>query len=258
MKYVLANTPEGELVRNSADLSELIPRRPTPSDGPEAIPKYLDDLCNALEQMGNKYEGIIIVGGSGANVDFAYNTSLEPLLQHFCNLGKPITGICYGVTPMAQQRDFANGRPMMEGHYATGHSNRDDWTDFTGYMNEPPLGQTPQELILDAEQNSKWSSNQGTAGVNLQGALVEATGPTGGYVLPNGTVNAVLSKKDNVILITANTTPDGYPAVLLTLAAIHDRGSLNNRAIYIKDLKKPAVSAASVRCEREQLPPKLS
>src|SRR5262249_11539809 len=94
---------QGNRLNSPRNLSEWFPRRPYP-----ASPKYLREMETYYERIDSiinkelkEFDGMVIVGGSGAMVDLANNQRLHELILGFPRLNKPIGAICYGVACLA-------------------------------------------------------------------------------------------------------------------------------------------------------------
>jgi putative intracellular protease/amidase len=150
---------------------------------------------------------MFIVGGGGAYMDLGGNTSIRPLVQLMTALDRPVAAICYGVEVLIQATDPSTKLPLIWGRLATGHSEQDDYTDGT----------------TDVPVEGGYGPNYGSAPITLEQMIKQYTGPRGGFVSKNGSpYMAVIDGP----FITARTTPDGYPAALLTLAYLHGGGRL--------------------------------
>ena len=57
------------------------------------------------------------------------------LLETFIKGGKPVAGICYGSIALAQVKDSLTGVYLLQGHFATGHGDADNYTEDTATMN---------------------------------------------------------------------------------------------------------------------------
>lgn len=168
------------------NLTEFLPGRPYLSS-----PSYLDDLFaynKSLDAVGkevNRYDALVIVGGSGPILDIANNKRVQDLIRLFLKNGKPVAGICYGVAAIAFTRDDITDKSIVFGKRVTGHPVVHDYNDGHGYLRVD--GGFPG------------------APYQLEYILKDAVGPDGQFI-------ANIGKQTSVIvdypIITARTTYD--------------------------------------------------
>jgi putative intracellular protease/amidase len=168
------------------NLTDWLPGRPYLSS-----PSYLDDLFaynDALGRVGKdveKYDALVLVGGSGPILDVANNKRVQDLIRLFLKDGKPVAGICYGVAALAFTRDEITDKSIVYGKRVTGHPVVHDYNDGHGYMRVD--GGFPG------------------APYQLEYILKDAVGPDGQFI-------ANIGKRTSVIvdcpIITARTTFD--------------------------------------------------
>ncbi len=60
---------------------------------------------SAAQNDANRFDAIVLVGGSGAMIDMVNNYRVHDLVLGFLDHGKPIAAECYGVACLAQSRD---------------------------------------------------------------------------------------------------------------------------------------------------------
>ena len=114
-----------------------------------------------------------------------------------------MVGICYGSTALAQVKESLTGAYLLQGHFATGHGDADNYTENTATMN--PDG-------------TYYPSISGAAPINLSDMLKQAIGPEeGGYVTELG--QAPMAVLSGGAIITGNTVEDGDTAADLLLAS---------------------------------------
>ena len=175
---------------------------PRPKQGEDVRDDFAARLEPDLEAL-NQFAGMAWVGGGGAICDFGNNTRDWMLLEAFIKGGKPVVGICYGSIAIAQVKDSLTGAYLLQGHFATGHGDADNYTEDTATMNP------------DGTYNPSIS---GAAPINLSDMLKQAIGPEeGGYVMELD--RAPMAVISGGAIITGNTVEDGDSAADLLLAS---------------------------------------
>ncbi|MBL8660255.1 MAG: hypothetical protein JNM75_10925 [Rhodospirillales bacterium] len=175
---------------------------PRPKQGEGVRDDYAARLDPDLEAL-DSFAGMAWVGGGGAIGDFGNNTRDWALLEAFVKGGKPVACICYGSIALAQAKDSLTGAYLLQGHFATGHGDADNFTEYTATMN-------PDETY--------YPSISGAAPINLSDMLKQAIGPEeGGYVMELG--QAPMAVLSGGAIITGNTVEDGDSAADLMLAS---------------------------------------
>lgn len=171
------------------NLSELFPERPycASSTYLRDMEAYYRNVEKAQQAMVNKYDGMLIVGGSGPIVDLANNQRVHDLVLGFYNAGKPIGAECYGVTCLAFARDWENRESIIRGKRVTGHCKEYDYKDGTGFMGT--------------------DFNMGPPPYPLEYILRDATAPGGAYIGNFGKETSVIV---DYPFITGRSTPDSY------------------------------------------------
>ncbi len=190
-------------LENPMSLRDLVhDSYPRPKEGEEVRDDFAARLEPDLEAL-IKFTGMAWVGGGGAIEDFGNNTRDWMLLEAFIKGGKPVAGICYGSIVLAQVKDSLTGVYLLQGHFATGHGDADNYTEDTATMN--PDG-------------SYHPSISGAAPINLSDMLKQAIGPEeGGYVMELG--QAPMAVMSGGAIVTSNTVEDGDSAADLWLAS---------------------------------------
>jgi putative intracellular protease/amidase len=190
-------------LQHPASLRDLVnDSYPRAKQGEEVRDDFAARLELDLEAL-DKFAGMAWVGGGGAILDFGNNTRDWALVEAFIKGGKPVAGICYGSIVLAQVKDSLTGAYLLQGHFATGHSDADNYTDDTATMN------------LDG---TYYPSISGAAPINLSDMLKQAIGPgQGGYVTELG--QAPLAVLSDGAIVTAGTVEDGDTAADLWLAS---------------------------------------
>lgn len=190
-------------LQNPVSLRDLVRDSwPRPKQGEDVR----DDVAARLEadlEALNQFAGMAWVGGGGAIGDFGNNTRDWMLLEAFIKGGKPVVGICYGSIALAQVKDSLTGAYLLQGHFATGHGDADNYTEDTATMN--PDG-------------TYYPSISGAASINLSDMLKQAIGPEeGGYVMELD--QAPMAVMSGGAIITGNTVEDGDSTADLLLAS---------------------------------------
>ena len=169
-------------------LEQWLPDRPYASSPNfiremEAYYKALDKV----EQDLQKYDALLLVGGSGPIVDMANNLRVHDLILLFRKMNKPIAAECYGVACLAFARDLEDRKSIIWGKHVTGHCKEYDYKDGTGFMGT--------------------DFNMGPPPYPLEYILRDATGPEGRY---HGNVGHETSVIVDYPFITGRSTPDSF------------------------------------------------
>lgn len=184
-------TVQGQRLENPVNLSAWFPERPyfaAPAfvRGLETYNAALDEAVRGIE----KYDALLIVGGSGPLVDLANNQRVHDLIMAFLRAGKPVAAECYGVTCLAFARDMNERRSIIWGKHVTGHCLEYDYKDGTGFV----------------EARGRFLNfNMGPPPYPLEFILRDATGPDGGY---HGNFGKPTSVIVDYPFITGRSTPD--------------------------------------------------
>jgi putative intracellular protease/amidase len=190
-------------LQNPTSLRDLVrDSYPRPKQGEEVRDDFAARLETDLKAL-NRFAGMAWVGGGGAIGDFGNNTRDWALLEAFIKSGKPVACICYGSIALAQAKDSLTGAYLLQGHFATGHGDADNYTEDTATMNP------------DGTYNPAIS---GAAPINLSDMLKQAIGPEeGGYVMELG--QAPMAVMSGGAIVTGNTVEDGDTSADLWLAS---------------------------------------
>lgn len=158
---------ESSRLDSCVDISALVPERPYFSEQNyvRKIESYYREL-DFVDKEIEKYDAILIVGGSGAIVDLGNNARVHELILGFLRAGKPIAAECYGVVSLAFARDWETRESIVRGKHVTGHCKEYDYKDGTGFVGTdfvvgpPPY---PMEYLLrDAvEPGGRYHGNVG-------------------------------------------------------------------------------------------------
>jgi putative intracellular protease/amidase len=157
-------------------------------------PTYLRDMeayfkasDSLREELQDKYDAVLIVGGSGPIVDLANNDRVHTLILAFRETDKPIAAECYGVATLAFARHLDDRRSIIWGKHVTGHCKEYDYREGTGFMGT--------DFIM------------GPPPYPLEYILRDAVGPEGRY---HGNVGRETSVIVDYPYITGRSTPDSY------------------------------------------------
>jgi putative intracellular protease/amidase len=168
---------ESGRLENPKSLSDWFPLRAYPSS-----PTYLRDMEAYYERIDKivaeeliNYDGLVIVGGSGALIDLANNTRLHELILGFVKLNKPIAAECYGVSCLAFARDFREKKSLIFGRHVTGHPIDYDYLDGTGF-------EGPHAIDGSKKGFGDGYINFGPPFYPLEYILRDAVGPDGAFI----------------------------------------------------------------------------
>jgi putative intracellular protease/amidase len=179
---------QAKRLNNPISLAKWLPDRPYWSSSTfiremEEYYKALDKVSKDLE----KYDALLIVGGSGPIVDLVNNHRVHDLILSFYRSNKPIAAECYGVACLAFARDLEGRKSIIWGKHVTGHCKEYDYKDGTGFMGT--------------------DFNMGPPPYPLEYILRDATGPDGAYIGNFGKETSVIV---DYPFITGRSTPDSY------------------------------------------------
>jgi putative intracellular protease/amidase len=220
-------TSEGKLLASDALVSlATIVRPPLYSSYRQDADGTLRELSAGIEclvQWTQKYDALVIAGGSGAVAGFAMNGGLHHLVLAFNRLRKPLVAECNGVFALVQAIDPATGNSVLHGRFATTHSKSHEYRrGGWGWARAMPDG-TEAWTIPGADGNPI---------VDSEPMVRNALGPHGKFASPPATPYSV-AVDDH--LVTARTTPDGGPAALALLAILDGGGAFNGRRLMTHD-----------------------
>jgi putative intracellular protease/amidase len=137
------------------DLSGWFPERPyfSAPDFLRAWEGYYETLRERQGELA-RYDGLLLVGGSGPILDMVNNQRVHDLILGFYRLGKPVAAICYGVACLVFARDFNQRASLLRGKHVTGHCIEYDYHDGTGFvgtdLNMGPPPYCLEHMLRDA------------------------------------------------------------------------------------------------------------
>jgi putative intracellular protease/amidase len=195
---------------NPINLSTWFPQRPYWSgaddngviDRNQSVLRLWEDYYQkraAAQEDANRFDAIVLVGGSGPMVDMVNNYRVHDLILGFLDRGKPIAAECYGVACLAQARDYSIRKSIIWGKHVTGHAIEYDYRSNTGVL-DPETGE-----VLNNSRNH--FVNLGPPFYTLEYILRDATGPDGQF---HGNVGHATSVIVDYPFITGRSTPDSY------------------------------------------------
>ena len=171
------------------DLRTLMPERPYHSvdEFLRKQERYYSDRDRKGQEAVERYDALLIVGGSGPIVDMVNNQRLHDLILAFYDADKLIGAECYGVTCLAFARNWEERKSIISGKHVTGHCIEYDYKYGTGFMNTNfVMGPPPYPL--------EW-------------ILRDATAPGGAY---HGNYGHETSVIVDYPFVTGRSTPDSY------------------------------------------------
>jgi len=184
-------TPQGKRLDNPISLADWYPRRPyfAASQFVRLLENYNRERERADREL-EKYDALLIVGGSGPIVDLANNQRVHDLILGFLAAGKLIGAECYGVTCLVFARDMNLRQSIIRGKHVTGHCLEYDYQDGTAFVRA---------------RNEFLDFNMGPPPYPLEFLLRDATGPDGGY---HGNFGHPTSVIVDYPFVTGRSTPD--------------------------------------------------
>jgi putative intracellular protease/amidase len=185
------STQQGKRLDKPINLSAWFPERPyfAASQFVRGLEAYNRQLVDA-ERGIDRFDTMLIVGGSGPLVDLVNNQRLHDLILAFLRARKPVGAECYGVPCLAFARDMNERRSIIWGKHVTGHCLEYDYKDGTAFVQA-------RSQFLDF--------NMGPPPYPLEFILRDATGPDGGY---HGNFGHPTSVIVDYPFITGRSTPD--------------------------------------------------
>jgi len=184
---------------NPLNLSQLLPERPYPSSATciRDFEAYNNALDVAMEKILGEYAALLLVGGSGPQVDMVNNQRVHDLILGFHRADKPIAAECYGVACLAFARDYHIRKSILLGKHVTGHPLEYDYKDGNGFLGV--------------------DFNMGPPPYPLEFILRDAVGPEGQF---HGNVGRQISAIVDYPFITGRSTADSYKTGELLVQAL--------------------------------------
>jgi putative intracellular protease/amidase len=174
---------------NPINLSELLPERPYHSEDNflRKQEAYYKERDAKTAELVDRYDALLIVGGSGPIVDLVNNQRVHDLILAFYDADKLVGAECYGVACLAFARNWEDRRSILAGKHVTGHCIEYDYKDGTGFMGT--------------------DFNMGPPPYPLEWILRDATAPGGAY---HGNYGHETSVIVDYPFVTGRSTPDSY------------------------------------------------
>ena len=125
---------ESSLLDNPINLSAWFPQMPyfnSPNFG-HALEEYYNKRDACWKDL-EKYDALLLPGGSGPMVDMVNNERLHDVILGFVAQDKLIAAECYCVTCLAFARDWTERKSIIWGKHVTGHAREYDYKDCTGF-----------------------------------------------------------------------------------------------------------------------------
>ena len=174
---------------NPLTLTELLPERPYHSEDNflRKEEAYYKEREEKGKELTDRYDAILIVGGSGPIVDLVNNQRIHDLILAFYDADKLVGAECYGVACLAFARNWEERNSILSGKHVTGHCIEYDYKYGTGFMGTNfVMGPPPYPL--------EW-------------ILRDATAPGGAY---HGNYGHETSVIVDYPFVTGRSTPDSY------------------------------------------------
>lgn len=174
---------------NPLDISSWLPDRPYRSrpDFLRAFEAYHNRREHVKAQIAERYDALLIVGGSGPIVDLANNWRVHDLILAFRDLGLVVAAECYGVACLAFAREMDDRVSIIRNKHVTGHCIEYDYKDGTGFLGT--------DFVI------------GPPPYPLEYILRDATAPEGAY---HGNFGHDTSVIVDFPFVTGRSTPDSY------------------------------------------------
>ncbi|MDR3575265.1 MAG: type 1 glutamine amidotransferase domain-containing protein [Anaerolineaceae bacterium] len=179
---------ESPRLNNPINLSSWFPERPffNASNFGKDLEAYYTARDKCWKDL-EKYDALLLVGGSGPILDMVNNQRLHDVILGFLAADKLIAAECYGVACLAFARDWTDRKSIILGKHVTGHALEYDYKDGTGFLNtDVNIGPPPYPLEL---------------------ILRDAVGPNGQY---HGGVGRTISTILDYPFLTGRSTQDGH------------------------------------------------
>ena len=181
------------------NLSKWFPERPyfNSSNFGHDLEAYYNERDLVWKDL-EKYDALVMAGGSGPMVDLVNNQRLHDVILGFLAQDKLIVAECYCVTCLAFARDWTERKSIILGKHVTGHAMEYDYKDGTGFA-------------------VTGTTNFGPPFYPLELILRDAVGPNGQY---HGGVGRTLSTILDYPFLTGRSTQDSHLVGELTVEVL--------------------------------------
>ncbi len=201
---------ESKLLASPINLSAWFPALPY-FNGPNfghALEEYYTKRDACWKDL-EKYDALLLPGGSGPMVDMVNNERLHDVILGFRAQDKLIAAECYCVTCLAFARDWTERKSIIAGKHVTGHAREYDYKDGTGFA---------QMYGYDG-QPMNTSANFGPPFYPLEYILRDAVGPDGQF---HGGVGRSMSTILDYPFLTGRSTQDSKLVGELMIEALEN------------------------------------
>ncbi|ERN42852.1 putative intracellular protease/amidase [Rubidibacter lacunae KORDI 51-2] len=187
---------DSDLLARPIDLADWFPQMPyfNSANYGHALEDYHNKRAKCWEEI-EKYDALLLPGGSGPMVDMVNNERLHAVILGFLSQNKLIAAECYCVTCLAFARDWTDRKSIIWGKHVTGHAREYDYKDGTGFARMYDYDGNPVEAAV----------NFGPPFYPLEFILRDAVGPEGQY---HGGVGHTLSTILDYPFLTGRSTQD--------------------------------------------------
>ena len=184
------------LLEDPMNLSAWFPRMPyfNGQNFGHALEDYHNRRSACWDEL-DKYDALLLPGGSGPMVDMVNNERLHDVILGFLAKGKLIAAECYCVTCLAFARDWTERKSIIWGKHVTGHAREYDYKEGTGFAEMYDFEGKPMGT----------SANFGPPFYPLEYILRDAVGPDGQY---HGGVGQTMSTILDYPFLTGRSTQD--------------------------------------------------
>lgn len=180
---------QSDLLDHPINLAAWFPQMPyfNSADFGHGLEDYYAKRDSCWEEL-DKYDALLLPGGSGPMVDMVNNERLHDVILGFLAKDRLIAAECYCVTCLAFARDWTDRKSIIAGKHVTGHAREYDYKDGTGFAHPSVAG-----------------VNFGPPFYPLEYILRDAVGPDGQY---HGGVGRTVSTILDYPFLTGRSTQD--------------------------------------------------